>query len=102
MMGDPTRVTLGRGKVSVFATIDDGGKHILLLENNLGGGKVGSYVPGREFGTRVQEKDISSDAVILEFSTTDSVQVVIDELRRVQGYIRESSNQPNETSPISG
>lgn len=78
---------MGMGDVALSTAIfdgDSGRRYILLLEPDLGVGKIGGVVASRKEGTRLDLGALPDTSVIMDFANMGSVDVIIEALLKVK------------------
>lgn len=84
--GVGNRIIFGQGQVSVCTARQDG-LYLVVLERGIGSGSIGMTVPTRPVGEVLPSSTVDMADCVLEFHTPESVQVVIEALEKVKGWL---------------
>lgn len=88
--GVGNRIVFGQGQISV-STAEQDGLFLVLLERGLGSGRIGEYGSSRPVGAVLPSTTVDAATCVLEFHRAESVQVVIDALEQVKGWLEEQA-----------
>jgi len=86
------RIILGEGTVAV-TDVEQDGIQMMVLESGLGTGVIDGPVPARLPNTEISIEDLDNADCVIEFHNPESVQVVINCLERIKGYLTTFNNQ---------